>query len=266
MNTRRASLLAALFFGSLLSAQQQTTPSNRVNLPTFQQAIDSAEDGDLLYADGYPPRIKDFIRVDRSVTIIGGTFNTLSYEGPGHGNPRLVGAEVLGSAFGGASTPGIAVQGFTMLSIEASQVLGTSGGQVDGGAPAVRVLDGTTLAFLHSTVRAPYGQYVHWEPDCITIAVPPAVQSPATVLAIRSSFWGGNGLIYVLNTTACPFGPFSTGEGGAGIEAHRVLSYDSAFTGGTGCSWLDHPDVGPAGPALRVQSYAELGLRRDHVR
>lgn len=260
-------LLPAGLVCSLAWGQQGSRIASEYPVPTLQEAIYSAKEGDVLYATRYLPRFNEYIRVDRPLTIVGGSYYELEFDGPGYGRATLVGAQVLdeqgAGTYGGQSHPGIRASGFDVLEVKDSYIQATESGQNESGSPALQCFDGMTLRLVRSTFHASFGQHVHWGETCATLPAPPGVECPAgTVYAISSSFYGGGGLLYVWFEDACPSGPIATSGGGAGLRAQRVFYYDSHFSGGPGAAWWNHPDQGPVGPGLDAQFVRQLLVRR----
>src|SRR5688572_2684433 len=114
---KRIVLVLALssLLASTTRSQQGVTPSDGSAAPTLQEAIYAASPGDTLYADQHFPQIKGHIRVDRPLTLVGGTYYSIEFAGPGHGRAYLIEANVVrepDDPFNQHTHAGISVSGF----------------------------------------------------------------------------------------------------------------------------------------------------------
>ncbi|HEX6885984.1 MAG TPA: hypothetical protein VF530_21600 [Planctomycetota bacterium] len=243
------SLALPCSLASMTWSQEQVTPADRA--PTLQEAIDAADPGDAVYADHYLPQINEFIRVNRPLTLVGGTYRSIAFSGPGGGHASLIGATVepdyqYASPFASA---GIYVSGFELVAVINSRVQATgyaSYGQPQG-APALWAEAGTTLLLVGSEFRATIGGYIPEATCAAYYGGSPGVFTPGAVFAQGSSFFGGGGAANLWCEVNCPDGPQYTAPGAPGLIANRLWDRSCQFIGGPGAWWLNHPSVGDSG-------------------
>jgi hypothetical protein len=114
-----------------------------------------------------------------------------------------------------------------------------------------------------------------WFPDYTCAAVvwpyvaPAAVSAPGALVIVQDSLLvGGNGIRYCFGgVDQCSTeNPWQTGQGGPGLVADRLYYRRSTFTGGSGDSWTNRPEIGAAGAPFVVNDVDEIVGNRRHAR
>lgn len=266
----RRSVLSSVASLVLISAstgsQQQTRPSAGSEIPTLQEAIDSAPPGAVLKADDYgPPGNKGAIHIGRPLTLMGGIYRQITVGASG----RVILSDLQvssGNEFGEAYPALEAFGSDLLLTLVRCQVScgGSATYALPNGSPALVANNpDTTLLLIGSTFQGSIGG----GPGELTCEASfggrAAVEaSNSVVYAWKSEFRGGGGIFHRWDDSdpgPCPGGPVnSPAAGGPGLVARYLWHRESSFIGGPGAYWDDWPFVGPDGPGFIASWHREV--------
>lgn len=213
---------------------------------TFQEAVDAAPDGAVIYADEYRPEVKVYAHIwSKSLSIVGGTFEPTATE------PALY--------LGGSGVESIDLIGCTVRPRN-----GRANWCVVANGPRKVTLDGCTIT---ADARSA-GAFFSWYPldlqasastigfaaraaqDCeFDFECGPGIYNPGVLVAHDLVVRGADAPL-VKGDCIGPF-PYCASPGGPAVVVRRVRDLGGVDAlGGLGVRWASLGCQGPAGPSV----------------